>query len=69
MLPQNRVLTIIYMCAWAHSVQCAMQCMWGLQLSSVQGVMLGKQKSLMKTIELREKRKRRREEMEVVLIY
>ena len=34
---------------------------------SVQGVMLGKRKSLMKSIELREKRKRRREEMEVVL--
>ena len=30
--------------------------------------MLGKRKSLMKSIELREKRKRRREEMEVVFI-
>ncbi|CAI8026217.1 hypothetical protein GBAR_LOCUS15088 [Geodia barretti] len=30
----------------------------------IQGVMLGKRKSLMKSIELREKRKRRREELE-----
>ena len=30
--------------------------------------MLGKRKSLMKSIELREKRKRRREELEVVLL-
>ena len=29
--------------------------------------MLGKRKSLMKSIELREKRKRRREELEVVI--
>ena len=34
----------------------------------IQGVMLGKRKSLMKSIELREKRKRRREELEVVLL-
>ena len=30
---------------------------------------MGKRKSLMKSIELREKRKRRREELEVVLFY
>jgi hypothetical protein len=49
------------------SDQCNMQCICEPCSSfSVQGVMLGKRKSLMKTIELREKRKRRREEMEVV---
>ena len=35
---------------------------------SIQGI-IGKRKTLMKTVELREKRKKRREELEVVMLY